>query len=115
MSEFGFVTYTENGIESFNLSTRITKKVLDLTVEADSSGSLTVEIPDNLAVALTVVQLDGDSHMRHYCHTVSFDASNNVLTYAPSVTPDPRLDGFLEWSVPKRSRSAIILYAFVSG
>lgn len=115
MADYGFVTYTQSGVEGFNLSTRITKKVLDLTVEADSSGSMTVSVPDNLAVAITVIQLDGDSHMRHYPHRVTFDASTNLLTYQPGVNPDPKLDGFAEWSIPKRSRSAIIIYGFVPG
>lgn len=115
MADYGFSTFTQSGEEGFNLSTRITKKVLDIIVGADSSGSISVAVPDNLATAVTVVQLDGDSNMRHYPHRVEFNASSNVLSYWPSVTPDPNLNGFSEWCIPKRSRSSIIIYGFVPG
>lgn len=115
MAEYGFVTYTAGGSEGFKLSTRITKKVLDVVVGENDSGTLRFDIPDNLHVAITVVQLDGDSNMRHYPHKVTFDVGARVVSYSPSVTYDSNLDRFPEWCKPARSRSAIIIYAFVPG
>ena len=115
MAEYGFVTYTQDGVEGFNLSTRITKKVLDVVVGANDSGTLNFNIPDNLHVAITVVQLDGDANMRHFPHNVTFNVGSRSVSYSPSVNHDSRLDRFPAWSRPARSRSAIIIYAFVPG
>lgn len=113
MPTFGFVTNRSSGAKGFDLTTRITKKIADKVVGADESGSFTITKPDGLHIALAVITLDGDSHMRHFGHKVSYDGNSGTVSYEPSITTSSEYDELEEWAKPKRSRSAILVYAFV--
>mgnify|MGYP000123785874 CR=1 FL=1 len=113
MATFGFITNRANGSKGFDLTTRITKRVADKVVGADESGSFTITKPSGLNIALAVITLDGDQYMRHFGHKVTFDAATNTISYEPGVTISSYYEYFEEWAKPKRSRSAILVYAFV--
>jgi len=112
MATFGFSTWLASGEKGFDLTTRITKQIANVVVGENQAGSFSINYPSNFSIAVNAIMLDGDGYMRHFGHNVTFDASTKTVHYSPSVDPTPFRE-FEEFAKVKRSRTAIIVFAYI--
>ncbi|NWO10152.1 hypothetical protein HLV40_07045 [Chromohalobacter salexigens] len=98
---------------TFELSSRLTTLVLSRVVGRNSSGSVTLDIPGTMDVAIQAIPLDGDQHMRHIPHKLTYDANTQRLSWMPAISSDAQLSDLSDWASPLRSRSRIVVFGYM--
>lgn len=112
---FGIRTWDQNGNLGFELSTRLTKLILERDVSAGQSGSITLNVPQNMEFTAQAIPLDSDEHMRHVGHKLTYDSRADTLSWEPGLTQNDLdyVEGLAEWARPRRSASRIVVFAYV--
>jgi len=109
---FGFQVLDANGNVTFQLSTRLTTLLLSRVVGRNDSGSVQLDIPGTMNFTAQAIPLDGDQHMRHLPHRLTYVASTRTLRWEPSVGSEDTAN-LAAWARPLRSRSRILVFGYM--
>ncbi|MCE3025721.1 hypothetical protein [Salinicola sp. DM10] len=112
---FGIRTWAPGGELGFELTTRLTKLILQRDVESWHSGSIALNVPQNMEFTAQAIPLDSDQYMRHVGHRLTYDSRAKVLSWEPGLTQADLdyVNGLADWARPMRSASRIVVFAYV--
>jgi len=116
MSTYGLELRDENGVVTFDLTTRMTNFVWSKRVSADASGHAYVHVPTHVWPVVHAVPLAGDGYVRHVPHRVTFNADTGYLTWEPGLTAvdSDNVSEFEPVGRPVRSASRIHVIGYVT-
>jgi len=110
---YGIQVRAPEGGVNFELSSRLTTLILSRVVGRNDSGSVTLDIPGTMDIAVQAIPLDGDHHMRHVPHKLTYHASTRTLSWAPAISDEAQLSDLADWASPRRSRSRIVVFGYM--
>lgn len=109
---YGIQVRAPNGDVTFELSSRLTTLILSRVVGRNDSGSVRLDIPGTMHFTAQAIPLDGDHHMRHLPHRLTYTASSKTLSWSPSVGSEDT-GNLAAWARPLRSRSRIVVFGYM--
>lgn len=110
---YGIQVKSVSGDVTFELSSRLTTLILSRTVGSNDSGSVRLDIPGTMDFAAQAIPLDGDQHMRHVPHRITYNASTRTLSWAPAISNEAQIVELADWAQPRRSRSRIVVFGYM--
>jgi len=110
---FGIQVRAPGGDVTFELTSRLTTLIMSRVVGRNDSGSARLNIPGTMDFVAQAIPLDGDQHMRHVPHRLTYTASTRTLSWAPAISSDAQVSELEAWASPRRSRSRIVVFGYM--
>lgn len=110
---YGIQIRSTSGDVTFELSSRLTTLIMSRVVGRDAKGSAVLDVPKSMHFSAQAIPLDGDIHMRHVPHKLSYHAGSRTLSWAPSISNEAELEELDDWASPRRSRSRIVVFGYM--